>query len=445
MVPLIVHQSNRIYLSNIRLRKLLYLLFLLSLIFLIPIYSSAAGAAKDTNTLFQEAEQLFQAGDLHAALEKYKALISVDPSFIKGYRGVIQCYSSLGDPQGALKYMESLFLEYPEKGEVSYGLGYSLYNLERFDDALTYFKKAIELNSDIAAAWNNCGAVYHFIIKDYRRARYYYEKAVEIGEKSGDDWVIKTARENMANLPEPENLKPVKEKMTLEDFINRFISFADNNKNKEIQELVLGQKDNSRKAMEWLIGKAARSYDEGNLQDENTLILLADILQDEYSIGFKSNDLHDLLKTYNNLSGNEKKKRVEGEGMLEDGSAKEQAGKYPEAVAKYQEALNCFAGINDKAGQGLALLYLGDVNRKQKNYSLACDMYNKGLSFFNETGETERKAYTLSSLGETCFMLGRRSEAIDYLNESLEIYGLLQDQEAVTKVRSNLEMIKSKE
>jgi tetratricopeptide (TPR) repeat protein len=327
---------------------------------------------------------------------------------------------------------------------VSYGLGYALYSLERYYDALTCFKKAIDLKSDIAAAWNNCGVVYHYVVKDYRRARYYYEKAIEIGEKSGDNWVLNTAGENLANLPEAEKLEAITEEMTLEDFINRLISCAESNSCKEIPGLVLGQKDNSRRAMDWLIGKAGRSYAEGNIKDEKTLVALAEILQDEYSISFKSPDLHDRFKKYNSLSGNEKKKLVEGEGLLEKGSVNEQDGRYTEAAEDYQEALTCFAGINDTAGQGLALSYLGDVHRTLKNYSVAVDFYNKSLFLFDETGELERKAYTLSSLGETCFMMARHAEAVDYLNQSMEIYGLLQDREAVTKVQGNLEMIKAR-
>lgn len=432
------------FLSIIIHKRYLYALFLWLFTFYVPCFNGTALADKDSQTFFEEAETLFNAGDPHSALEEYKEILSTDPSFVKAYPGIIQCYNSLGDPQGALKFMESLFLEYPEKGEISYGLGYSLYNLQRYDEALTSFKKAIELNQNIAAAWNNCGAIYHFINKDYRKARYYYEKALEISKKSGDDWVLKKAGENMSNLPELVELKPITEKMTLEAFINRFISHAENNNYKEIRELVMGQKENSRKAMEWFIGEAAGSFAEGRLEDEKTLILLSDILQDEYSISFRSSYPNDLLRKYNKLSGNEKKKIVEGETLLKTGAAKEQDGKYLEAGIDYQEALSCFASIEDKGRQGLAFLYLGDVNRKLKDFSLACDMYNRGISFFIETGEMERRAYALSSLGETCYMMGKYPEGIDYMNQSLEIYNLLEDREAVTRVQSNLELMKTR-
>ena len=419
-------------------------LLLLSFVFIIHYCGDEAWAMKDAQKFYEEAEKLFEAGEFQNALEKYKELISIYPSFIGGYRGINKCYNSLEDPQAALMFMESLFLEYPEKGEVSYGLGYSLYSLGKFDDALTYFKKAIELNKEIAAAWNNCAVIYHYVLNDFRRARYYYEKAIEISKRTGDDWVLNTANENIANLPDSIGLKPVTKKMTSEDFINIFISYAETNKYKEIQELVLGQKKNSEEAMEWLIGKATRANVEGHIQDEKTLILLAEILQDEYTISFKTSDLNDLLKKYKSLSSIEKKEIAVGEKLLEDGSAMEKEGEYIEARSRYETALNCFESINDKNRQGVALLYIGDINRKLKDYLLAYDMYNKGLACFIETVEIEKKAYALLSLGEICFMLGKHSEAIDYLNRSLEIYDSLQDQEAIERIQSNLEKIKIK-
>jgi tetratricopeptide (TPR) repeat protein len=264
-------------------------------------------ALDNTQKLFEEAEQLDHSGDFQSALEKYKEIISLDPSFTGAYRGVNKCYTALDDPKGALMYMESLFLEYPERGEVSYGLGYSLYNSGKYDEALRYFKKAIELNSNIAAAWNNCAVVYHFIVKDFRKAGYYYEKAIEISKITGDDFVLNVAQKNIANIPEHDEIEPLTEKISLQDFINQFISFAENNKHKEMTKLIAGQKENSKNAMDWYIGKALQAYSSGNFEDEKTLILLADILQEEYSIIFREPDLFDLFIKYKNLSNREKK------------------------------------------------------------------------------------------------------------------------------------------
>lgn len=398
-------------------------------------------ALDNTRKLFEEAEQLYDAGDFQTALEKYKELISLDLSFVGGYRGVNRCYTALEDPKGALIYMESLFLEFPEKGEVSYGLGYSLYNLGKYDEALRYFKKSIELNSNIAAAWNNCAVVYHFIVKDYRRARYYYGQAIKKSKITGDDSVLKVARENISNLPDPVEKKPLTEQYTLQDFINKFISHAENKNHEAIEKLIQGQKENSENAMEWLIGKALRAYSNDNLEDEKTLILLADILQEEYSISFRDSDLFDLFIKYKNLPAMEKKITAQGEDMLEAGSEMEAEGRYQDAMIKYEAALNCFENIRDKKKQGLTFIYIGDVHRKLKNYKLALETYNKALSCFDYEKDKEKSAYTLLSSGEISLMLRKYSEAENYFNRALDIYSSLDDEKTVEKIQRNLKLL----
>ncbi len=404
-------------------------------------YPDQIWAKDNSQKIFEEAEQLYQTGNYRTALEKYKELISLKPSFIEGYRGINRCYNALDDQKGALMFMESLFLEYPERGEVSYGLGFSLYNLGKYDDSLIYFKKAIELNRDIAAAWNNCAVVYHFIIKDFRKARYYYEKALEKSKITGDDFTLKVARENIANLPEPAEIKPFTEKYTLQDFINKFISFTENADQIELAGLIAGQKENSKNMMEWLIGEAMRAYSNGNIDNEKTLIQLADILQEEYSINFGNSDLFDIYVKYKNLTDMEKKETLQGEDMLESGAEMEAEGKYQDALDKYGEALSCFEKIGDKKRKSIALVYLGDVHRKMKNYEPALDSYNKALSYFDQNKEMERTAYTLLSMGEISLMLGKYSEAKNYFGSAIDIYSSLNDIKTIDKIQKNLKLI----
>ena len=421
----------------------LFLLFFGLFIFS-TLHGDTSWAQKNPGALFQEAEDLFKKKRYAAALELYEKIITVDPSFTRGYRGITRCYDALGDPQGAVIFMETLFLENPEKGEVSYGLGYSLYHLKKYDDSLNYFQKAIELNQDLAVAWNNSAVIYHFIKHDDEKARHYYKKAIEISKRTGDDWTLKIAEENLAHLPKPVELKPVKEKLTLEEFMNRFLSYAEKEEQKKIRELILGQKENSEQAMDWFLGKAMRSFAEGRTADENTTIMLAKLLEKEYNRSFESPSLKDRLDHYKNLSGDEKMKIVEGENLLEEGFIREQNNNYEEAQSRYSKAFLCFEGINDKSREGLALLYLGDIYRKMKKYSLARESYIDGLTRFIETGEKEREASLLSSLGITCYLLGEYPVAQDFLEQSLEIYRLLKDEEAEKKVKNNLELIKAK-
>ena len=399
---------------------------------------------EDPNVIFQKAEALFNKKKYPVALSLYEKVISLDPSFTKGYRGIIRSYNALGDAQGAVIFMESLFLENPESAEVSYGLGYALYSIKKYNDAMRYFEKAIKLNKGLAAAWNNCAVIYHFITHDYEKAGQYYEKAISISKKTGDDWVLEIAKKNLAHLHASVELKPVTEQLTLEEFINSFVSGVDENNERGIRQLVLGQKENCEQAMDWLLREAMRSCAEGKKEDEKTTILLAKLLEKEYRSSFKSLLLNNKLDTYNSLSDEKKKKIVQGEELIEEGLKKEQSGMHGEAQGKYKEALLCFESINDKSRAGLAHLYLGDTYRKMRRYSLAREAYTRGLAHFVETGEEERKASILSSLGITYFLLGEYSDALDFHKRSLAIYRLLKDGEAEKKVKSNIKLIESK-
>jgi tetratricopeptide (TPR) repeat protein len=421
-----------------------FFLFLLSLAALNFLYRDSLHAEETPKAVFQEAEALFNKKKYSEALSLYEKVVSLDPSHTKGYRGIARCYSELGDPQGAVIYMESLFLENPENAEVCYGLGYSLYNTKKYDDARNYFEKAIKLKPDMASAWNNCAAIYHFITRDYKKARKYYKKAIEISKQTGDDGVLEIARKNMANLPTSEELKPLKEKLTLEEFINNFISRVDENNDKAVRLLVLGQKENCEQALDWFLEQAMRSCVEGKKEDEKTKVDLATLLEKHYRPSFQSDFLQSKLDLYNSLDDEQKKKTVEAEELLKEGIQMEQKGSHEKALNSYKQSSESFKQIGNKNREGLALVYLGDLYRKMKKYTLARDAYSNALTCFIGTRDEEQKALALSSLGITYYLLGEHTDALDFLKRSLKIYHFLKDMGSEKKVQKNIELIKAR-
>lgn len=419
-------------------------LFIFAIAVLNPTYSNRLHAKDVSKADFQKAESLFKQKRFSEALSLYENIISADPSFISGYRRVVNCYTALGDPQGAVIFIESIFLEHPENAEVCYGLGYSLYNIKRYDDAKNYFEKAIQINPDLAEAWNNCAAIYHFVLQDYERARKYYNTAISISSRTGNDRVLKIAKKNQANLPKKEVLQPVTEQLTLEAFLNRFISSVDEGDEKGIRQLVLGQKENSEQALEWLIREAMGNFYQGKTEDEKATLLLAELLEKEYRSSFNSDGLKRQLDAYRKLSDKEKTIRIAGEALLNEGMIKEKNGGYPEALINYKEAVVSFERINDKTSAGLAYIYVGDVQRKMKNYALAHQAYLNGLACFNDTGEDKRKALVLSLLGRTSYLSGEYPEALGFLKQSLEIYRLLKDEPSEKKVQRSIELVMGK-
>ncbi|MEI6126642.1 MAG: tetratricopeptide repeat protein [Pseudomonadota bacterium] len=387
--------------------------------------------------LFEKAESLFNNKKFSESLTLYQKIVTADPSFVQAYRGVVSCYGELGNPQGAVKFMDSLFIEHPQSAELHYGLGYALYSAGKYEDAGNYFDKALQLKPDLAAAWNNRAAIYHFITRDYKRARQYYEKAIEISSRAGNTWVLDVAKKNLANLPAEEDVKP----LTLEAFLNTFIARADANDAQGVRQLVLGQKKNGEQALEWFLNQAMMAYAEDKKDEEKTTVALATLLVTEYAAVYKSDSLRKRLQAYTGMDDAKKKKMAGGETLLNAGMEKEQQGLYEDAGRKYKEALACFESMGDKSKAGLIFLYLGDVGRAVKRYPEARKAYSDALTCFLEIKDERQKALALSSLGITCSLLGEQSDALDFLRRSLNIYAVLKDEEALKKVKDAMALI----
>lgn len=410
------------------------------MVFILLCCSSQACCQETAQALFQKAETLYKAKNYAEALPLYQKVIAADSAYAQAYRGVVLCYGAMGNPQGALKYMDSLFLEKPDSAEVHYGMGCALYGLQKYDDAAKYFEKAIRIKPDLAAAWNNRGSIFHFIARDYAKARQYYEKAIEIGTRTGNAAVVKIAQENIANLPREEDLKP----LTLEEFLNTFIARADESDAAGVRWLVLGQKTNCEPAMDWLLDQALQAAAQDAKDQEKTVVALATLLAAEYGGLHKNEALKKKLKAYTALSAEQKKKTFQGNSLLALGVEQEQRGALAQAEQDYGQALACFQALNDTGKTGLALLYLGDAQRGLKKYPEARRAYTDAVTAFMEVKDEKQRALALTSLGFTSALLKEHAEALEFFNRALKIYTSLKDEQSAAKVRENIARVEEK-
>lgn len=394
--------------------------------------------------LFQQAERLYKTKQHAAALELYKKVIAADSAFGQAYRGVVLCYGALGKPQGALKYMDALFIDNPDSAELEYGMGCALYNLQKYGDAAKYFDRAIRMKPDLAAAWNNRGSIYHFVARDYGKARQYYEKAIAIGTRTGAAAVVTIARENLANLPREEDLQP----MGLEDFLNAFVARAGDSDAAGVRWLVQGQKANCGPALDWLLEQALEASARGAADQEKAATALATLLAAEYRGLFKSDALKKKLDAFTGLSPEKKKKTYRGNSLLARGLEQEQQGSAGQAAQTYAAALDCYKAAGDTAKAGLALLYLGDAQRALQKYAAARDSYRDAATAFLQVEDEPQRALALTSLGFTTALLQQPAEGLDFLNRALKIYIALKDEQSAKKVRENIvrvqQMVKKK-
>ncbi len=410
------------------------------MVFMMLCCCSQAFCQETPQAVFLKAETLYKAKNPAEALPLYQKVIAADSVFSQAYRGVVLCYGAMGNPQGALKYMDALFIDKPGSAEVHYGMGCALYGLQKYDEAARYFDKAIKIKPDLAAAWNNRGSIYHFVARDYAKARQHYEKAIEIGNRTGNAAVVKIARENIANLPREEDLKP----LTLEEFLNTFIARADESDAAGVRWLVLGQKANCGPALDWFLEQALQSAFQEDKNQEKILVALATLLAGEYGGVHKDELLKKKLKAYTSLSDDKKKKTFQGNSLLARGVEQEQQAAFEQAAQAYSGALDCFQALQDKPKTGLALLYLGDAQRALKKYAEARKSYTDAVTAFMEVKDEKQRALALTSLGFTSALLKEYAEALDFFNRALKIYTSLKDEPSAAKVRENISRVEEK-
>jgi len=256
-----------------------------------------ANAGNDKEA-FIKAEALLQDKRYPGALVLYEEILTRDPSFVSAYPGLINAYVGLGDLEGGAAFIESLYLENPDNAGINYGMGYALYQQKEYKTAAGYFDRSIKLDPDLAEAWNNRAVIFHFVERDHEMARLYYEKAVVLAEKAGNQRVKKIAKNNLAHLPEKIKVVPVTETLSLEEYLNQFVSLVEKGDKTKLQGLVLGQKDNSIKAMDWLMEQAEKAQGRGDKKSETNAVALGKILASQYAACFESDELSLKLEQY---------------------------------------------------------------------------------------------------------------------------------------------------
>jgi len=91
-----------------------------------------------------------------------------------------------GDYQAAEKHFDKAIRYDKNNPEAYYGRGCCKANMQRYQEAIVDFQKAIELKPDYANAYFNLGMMY-FYINDYDMMCYYYKLANENGRENMED------------------------------------------------------------------------------------------------------------------------------------------------------------------------------------------------------------------------------------------------------------------
>lgn len=141
----------------------------------------------DPEAGFLEADRLMQTGSYRSAIKlllKYRKKHSGN-SLVNYNLGIV--YYRSGQFIKSIYSLEEAVKQGADEPEVFNQLGLSCDRIGDTEGARAYYKKALEIDSEFALAWNNLGVTY-FIENDFLSAKVNFEKALKINNSDPDTW-----------------------------------------------------------------------------------------------------------------------------------------------------------------------------------------------------------------------------------------------------------------
>ncbi len=116
----------------------------------------------------------------------------------------------------------------------------------------------------------------------------------------------------------------------------------------------------------------------------------------------------------------------------------EQMNDYPAAVESHQKSLAIKEALGDEAGQAHVLISIGNCYMKMEKMKKAESIYKKSLSLSRKLDDKTEHITGLYSLGKLYNFEGRAAQAIEVLQEALELLGEVKKVERLADVHREL-------
>ncbi|MCT7956445.1 CHAT domain-containing protein, partial [Laspinema palackyanum] len=114
-------------------------------------------------------------------------------------------------------------------------------------------------------------------------------------------------------------------------------------------------------------------------------------------------------------------KAGEGNALLSLGNVYSYLGEYAQAEQSYHQSLEISRQLADKVGEGNTLYNLGNVYRSLGEYAQAEQSYHQSLEIRRQLEDKAGEGNTLNNLGNVYHSLGEYAKAEQYYRQSLEI------------------------
>lgn len=157
------------------------MIFLPLLLFVYPFFVSAQSTAKDW---YKKGTELRNKNDYEGALTAFKNALSKKADYNEAYFQAGACCNELERYADAIDFFKKYnAVSNTDKKNKCNEMGFSYYKLQRATEAIIEFKNTIELFPNDGNALRGLGNVYYELTEDYDNAIEYFEQAIRADEE----------------------------------------------------------------------------------------------------------------------------------------------------------------------------------------------------------------------------------------------------------------------
>ena len=120
-----------------------------------------------------------------------------------------------------------------------------------------------------------------------------------------------------------------------------------------------------------------------------------------------------ILLTQQVLAQTTEARKAEADRLLQQGMQQFQKGQFKAALQSWEQLLQIYREIKNRAGEGRTLGSMGNAYRFLGDYNKAIDFYQQSLAIFKQIGDKAGESVTLGNLGVAYVSLGNHNKAIE--------------------------------
>ena len=111
----------------------------------------------EAQELFDQANALYESGQLEQAAEAYRRSIEIQPGRSEAHNNLGNTLLRLGKAREAIEAFDRALQLQPDNQQALYNRAIALHNLGQFEAAVESYRRAVTLDPAFSAAWNNLG------------------------------------------------------------------------------------------------------------------------------------------------------------------------------------------------------------------------------------------------------------------------------------------------